>query len=133
MTLHVPSSIPFTIIDMLIMTLDIVLCTIAMLIWLTIITIRYCRKLNNYEPDTAQVDGEVREHCLNFTRRRHFIVRALVPLLKKGPNDQPGKWQTILFNKYIVPEFYLDHAALAVLFHSVGAHNRCLYEQLPLH
>ena len=38
-------------------------------------------------------------------------MRALVPVLSKGPDDKPDKRQTKLF-KYIVPEFYLDQLLL---------------------
>ena len=103
---------------MVIVTLDGALCMMAILTWLTIIIARYCRKKcekihhNNETVNGAKaVVDKVYEHRFSFKKRRHFIVRALVPVLQKGPDDRPDKQQTILL-QHIVPNFYIEQLLL---------------------
>ena len=112
-------SIPYNTIDIVIVTLDAALCTLAILTWLTIITARYChKKCTTTHHDTKEmvvrakaVVNKVYEHRFSFRSRRHFIVRALVPILKRGPDDRPDKQQTILL-EHVVPDFYIEQLLL---------------------
>ena len=112
-------SIPYTTIDMVIVTVDAVLCTLAILTWLTILIARYCHTkceatrhdANEMVTRAKAVANKVYEHRFSFKRRRHFIVRTLVPILKRGPDDRPDQQQTILL-KHVVPEFYIEQLLL---------------------
>ena len=116
-------AIPYGMIDRVPVTIAAILCTLAVLTWLVILVFRHCHQKCGMDngSDTVSTEealGGVRyaankcyAHRISFRRRRHIIVRTIVPILKKGPDDGPYYQQTILM-KHVVPDFYIEQLLL---------------------